>query len=200
MRICPHFFPLSDLKKEFCELMESLLRHKPVAFVWEVDPQLPLVWADRDKLCIILQNLLTNAAKFTAQGKIRLSAFPSPSRDKICLQIKDTGVGIASAHYEDIFETFLQVITPESPNPRGAEGSGIGIGLALARKLARMMDSDITVESKLGEGATFTLSLSVPQEDRRGNEVAFLHTALSDESSLPLASQPSLQPQPVLSL
>jgi signal transduction histidine kinase len=145
---------VADLQEEVQELMGFLLQGKPVSFLWEVSPQLPPVWADPQKLLIILRNLLSNAAKFTEQGEIHVSAAQTQSGDEIALIVKDTGVGIAPEHHEIIFEVFRQ-----------ADGSstrhfgGTGMGLALAQKLARMMGGEISIESTLGAGATFTLRL-----------------------------------------
>lgn len=182
MRVSPRPFPLAELQKELQESMEFLLRYKPISFVWDVAPQLPPIWADRDKLRIILQNLLTNAVKFTNQGEIRLQAIASPSDSGVFIRVSDTGIGIAQTHHETIFETFQQI-----PNTTSTSGSsvetGIGIGLTLARKLARMMDGDLTVESVAGAGATFTLFLRTSAEDVRGSEVSSSVSALSSPSN-----------------
>ncbi|NOT56081.1 MAG: hybrid sensor histidine kinase/response regulator [Deltaproteobacteria bacterium] len=182
MRVSPRPFSLAELQKEFQESTEFLLRHKPVSFVWDVPPQLPLVWADRDKLCIILQNLLTNAAKFTDQGEIRLRAVASPVDNGVCIRVSDTGIGIAPESRETIFETFQQIPNTTSPS-RSTVEAGIGIGLTLARKLARMMDGDLTVESAVGAGSTFTLLLRISAEEVRGSEVSSSVSALSSPSN-----------------
>lgn len=143
---------LADFREEMLELMRILLRGKPVTFLWQVDEQCPLVWADPQKLVLILRNLLSNAAKFTERGEVRV--FTSPGADAVVLLVKDTGVGIAPEHHEQIFEAFHQV---DSSMTR--RFGGTGIGLALSRKLARLMGGEITVQSTLGAGATFLLTL-----------------------------------------
>jgi signal transduction histidine kinase len=199
MRVSPRPFLLAELQKEFQESTEFLLQHKPVSFVWDVDPQLPLVWADRDKLCIILQNLLSNAAKFTNQGKIRLHAVASPTDNGVCIQVTDTGVGIAPAYHQAIFDTFQQAPNTGANAGNSVEGAGIGIGLTLARKLARMMDGDITVESVAGAGATFTLFLRTPAEEVREGEVPASAPAPSAQRK-PVHVPSSSRSQPVLTL
>lgn len=146
---------LSDFQEEIQELIDFLLRDKAVSFVWQVNPQLPPVLADSQKLLLILRNLLSNAAKFTRQGEVQLLATASGAGE-VTLSVKDTGIGIAAEHHEAIFEVFRQV---NGSSTRCFEG--MGIGLALARKLARMMGGEIRVESSLGAGATFTLKLRV---------------------------------------
>jgi signal transduction histidine kinase len=153
-----HNVRLADFQAELQELMSFLLRDKPVFFVWQVSPQLPLVRADSQKLLIILRNLLANAAKFTQQGEIRVSATLT-GFGEVALSVKDTGVGIAPEHHEAIFEVFRQV---DGSSTRCFDG--MGIGLALARKLARIMGGEITVESALEVGATFTLKLQIAPE------------------------------------
>ncbi|HEY0996616.1 MAG TPA: ATP-binding protein, partial [Gemmatimonadaceae bacterium] len=109
--------------------------------------------ADPEKTQQVLLNLLSNAVKFTpAGGRISLRARGEGSW--IQVQVADTGVGIAAARVDDIFEPFVQVDTSLT---RTADGTGLG--LAISRALAREMDGDLTVRSTVGEGSTFTLSL-----------------------------------------
>ena len=177
MQVMPQAAPLSQLRQELEELVGFLLRNKSVAFHWQVDPQFPPLWADPEKLLVILRNLLSNAAKFTAQGAVRLTATPSPSGDNATIQVHDTGLGIAPQHHQTIFEVFRQV---EETVPQNS--GGIGIGLALARKLARLMGGDLIVESALGAGATFTLTLP-----------------LASTGSRPQSTLPATEVQPKLS-
>jgi signal transduction histidine kinase len=149
---------LADFQEEVQNLMGFLLRGKPVAFVWQVSRQLPPVWADSQKLLLILRNLLSNAAKFTAHGEIQVLATALASGE-VALAVQDTGVGIALEYHESIFEVFRQV---ESSSTRCFDG--MGIGLALTRKLARLMGGEIAVESTLGAGATFTVTLKVASD------------------------------------
>jgi len=138
--------------------MDFLLRGKPVSFIWQVSQQLPPVWVDQQKLRLILRNLLSNAAKFTEQGEVRLLA-SVPGFGEVALAVQDTGVGIAPEYHEFIFELFRQVDGSST-----SRFGGTGIGLALARKLARMMDGEICVKSAPGAGATFILTLKTPPD------------------------------------
>lgn len=154
METTPHPVRLADLTRECQDLMNFLLRNKPITFLCQIPSNLPLAWADREKLQIIVRNLLSNAAKFTDMGEIRLTATAMPSGDKIELLVSDTGKGIALEHHETIFAAFRRV-----GESSGSSSGGIGIGLALSRRLARMMGGDITVESAPGKGTTFTVAL-----------------------------------------
>jgi signal transduction histidine kinase len=177
MGLAPQSIQLADFQEEIQELMGFLLRNKPVSFAWQVSPQLPLVWADRQKLLLIFHNLLANAAKFTERGEVCVLAAPNGSKEEVALRIKDTGVGIAPEHHEAIFELFRQV-----DGSLTRRFGGTGVGLALARKLARMMGGEIFVESGVGAGACFTLKLRVSPE-----------TSSAYQAPLPPAIQPQLQ-------
>jgi PAS domain S-box-containing protein len=109
--------------------------------------------ADLEKLRQILINLLSNAIKFTDDGGAIAIECQSDART-VWLRVEDTGVGIAADQQEKIFEPFVQV---DRRLNRPMEGTGLG--LAISRELARGMGGELTVESRLGVGSTFTLSL-----------------------------------------
>jgi signal transduction histidine kinase len=114
--------------------------------------------ADRDKVLQILLNLLANAIRFTAPGgRVILAAAPGNRRQtesapQVQLTVSDTGRGIASDQLQAIFEPFVQVGARLA-----GKDEGTGLGLAISRDLARGMGGDLTVESTLGVGSTFTL-------------------------------------------
>jgi signal transduction histidine kinase len=114
--------------------------------------------ADRDKVLQILLNLLANAIRFTAPGgRVILASAPgnrrrTESAPAVQLTVSDTGRGIASDQLQAIFEPFVQVGARLA-----GKDEGTGLGLAISRDLARGMGGDLTVESTLGVGSTFTL-------------------------------------------
>ncbi|MEJ7813128.1 MAG: ATP-binding protein [Gemmatimonadaceae bacterium] len=111
------------------------------------------VRADREKLQQIILNLLSNAVKFTDRGgAISLSC--SAEREMVAIRVADTGCGIAPDHLERVFEPFVQV---DARRTRRQEGTGLG--LAISRDLARGMGGDLTIESAVGRGSTFMLTL-----------------------------------------
>jgi len=121
------------------------------------DPTLG-VRADPEKVRQILLNLLSNAIKFTpAGGEIVLSAealVDDPTERFAAIRVRDTGLGIPEDKLSTIFDPFVQVETSRS---RAAEGTGLG--LAISRELARGMGGDLVVDSTVGSGSTFTLTL-----------------------------------------
>jgi signal transduction histidine kinase len=144
---------LAPFLRELGEWFTLLVRAKPIRFVVDVPEGLPAAVAEAAKLRVIVQNLLQNAAKFTGEGEIRLSASSLDDR-RIVIKVGDTGPGIAAEHHEAIFDIFHQ-LRPLG----GGETKGIGLGLALARRFARMMGGDITVHSTVGAGSIFTVVL-----------------------------------------
>jgi PAS domain S-box-containing protein len=125
----------------------------------QVDESLTHIYSDQDKIRQIVLNLLSNAAKFTHAGKIVLAA----SRDGEYLQIsvRDTGIGISAEALPRIFKEFQQ-----ADNTTTRQYGGTGLGLSISRNLARLLGGDITVESELGEGSTFTLVLPIAYRSR----------------------------------
>jgi signal transduction histidine kinase len=109
---------------------------------------------DRLKLKQILHNLLSNAIKFTPAGSITLAVEPTADAQHVSFHISDTGPGIAPYSQELIFEKFRQ------GNARVSyEHGGTGLGLALARELAGLLGGTLTLQSRVGDGSTFTLTL-----------------------------------------
>ena len=117
-----------------------------------------VVRADPDKVRQVLLNLLSNAIKFTPPGgQITLSAeglVDDPSEKFAAIRVRDTGLGIPADKLNSIFDPFVQVDTSRN---RVAEGTGLG--LAISRELARGMGGDLVVESAVGVGSTFTVTL-----------------------------------------
>jgi PAS domain S-box-containing protein len=110
------------------------------------------VWADPTKLRQILLNLINNAIKFTDTGSVVLES--RKVDDCVEIIVRDTGIGIAPSDHDRIFDTFWQV---EQKSTRKVGGTGLG--LSVSRRLARLMNGDLTVKSKLGAGSTFILRL-----------------------------------------
>ncbi len=115
--------------------------------------------SDPDKLQAILNNLLSNACKFTQEGSVTLRVAPSQDGAHVVFAVEDTGIGIDPHLIERLFETFTQA---DPSTTRRYEGTGLG--LAIARRYARMLGGDITVTSELGRGSTFRVKLPLDGE------------------------------------
>lgn len=142
---------LAPLLEQCIRTVEPLARDG-VALIRDFDEALPPMWSDAEKLRQIVINLLSNAAKFTAHGSIRVSA--RSDGERVAIAVADTGIGIPAEKLESVFEEFEQV---DASSTR-AHG-GTGLGLAIARRLARLTGGELTAESTLGAGSTFTLTL-----------------------------------------
>jgi len=107
------------------------------------------ILTDEVALTAILRNLLSNAIKYTDSGEVKLTVRPAP--DGIEIQVSDTGTGIPAGQIERVFEEFYQV--------PGARRGGTGLGLPYARRLARLLDGELTLTSEPGRGTTAVLCL-----------------------------------------
>ncbi|GAA5904910.1 hypothetical protein JCM5296_006141 [Sporobolomyces johnsonii] len=116
--------------------------------------------SDLTRLRQIVVNLLSNAVKFTSDGEIIVTASSEPAKDsdegkpqRCCrISVQDSGIGIAKENFGRLFRVFSQAEGAETSRNFG----GTGLGLAISRKLSRLMNGDLTVQSELGKGSTFT--------------------------------------------
>jgi signal transduction histidine kinase/CheY-like chemotaxis protein len=145
-------FALGPMLTECLHTVEPMLRSEHVRLVQEVEADLPTLYTDRDKVKQVLMNLLSNAVKFTHTGTITVTA--RPHNGTVVMAVADTGIGIPEEALEHIFEEFRQV---DSSTTR--EYGGTGLGLAISQQYARLMGGDITVQSTMGVGSTFTVTL-----------------------------------------
>ncbi|MEO6209013.1 MAG: ATP-binding protein, partial [Gemmatimonadaceae bacterium] len=139
---------------------ESLMAKKTLELTVTIEPGLPPLYADRDKVSHILGNLLGNAIDFTLPGGrvwIRCSRGASTERGHVLLvEVGDTGIGIAPEHHELVFREFAQVDASAS-----RQHHGTGLGLAIARKFVELHDGRLWVESTLGQGSRFFFTIPV---------------------------------------
>lgn len=138
----------------------------------------PLITSDKNMLSRVLLNLARNAQKFTDEGgTIEISA-AVPSGDRLMLQVRDTGIGIPKSDVKTIFEAFNQLDRKAS---RRYEGSGLG--LPISKRLVELLGGKIAVQSKVGQGSTFTIDVPVQAIWRKGKEKA---TATAQTKSKPV--------------
>ncbi len=137
-------------------LMRPLATKESVALIFNEPPPTLTLETDESKIGQILRNLISNALKFTEDGEVRVSAALSRDGRSVCFTVADTGIGVAPEHLDKIFQEFSQI---ESPIQRRVRGTGLG--LPLSRRLAGLLGGNLSVESAVGSGSTFTLELPV---------------------------------------
>jgi signal transduction histidine kinase len=134
----------------------ALIGDRPIELKEEIDPDLPLVWADRQRVRQVILNLISNAAKFTENGQITLKAKLVREQDSqyVLCAVEDSGIGIRQEDIPTVFEAFRQV---DSSSARRAQGTGLG--LPISRRLVELQGGRMWVESEYGVGSTFYFTL-----------------------------------------
>ena len=151
----------AELLEALHGLLDKTAADKNIRLTSEIDPNLPDTFnGDAARLQQILVNLVTNAIKFTAQGSIRVRLF-LPNENKWGIVVSDTGAGIPQSELAYIFDTFRQVDAAAT-----RVHGGFGLGLSIVKQLVNLMNGEIEVQSILGEGTTFmiTLPLTIPEK------------------------------------
>ncbi|WP_170941119.1 hybrid sensor histidine kinase/response regulator [Antarctobacter heliothermus] len=125
------------------------------------NPELHHVHGDPDRVRQVLLNLVSNAIKFTRNGRISIEADCSNGLEAVELRVTDTGIGIAEADLDRIFEDFVTI-----DSTYGRNTSGTGLGLGISRRLATALDGELDVESEPGDGSVFwlRLPLALPEQ------------------------------------
>ena len=154
--VAPELTRLRPLLTGVVELWESQAALRGIGIKADLAGCAELVSCDPRLVRQITLNLLSNAVKFTERGAVEVVATTRHGMLKIA--VRDTGIGIAPEHLEDIFTSFHQL---DSSTQR--QFSGTGLGLAISRTLARAMGGDVAVASAVGEGSTFTLSIPLSE-------------------------------------
>ena len=154
MDVFAESFKVDDVIHMVTSAVEPMLKDGKVRLVKEIAPDLPPLNTDREKLKQIILNLLSNAAKFTEQGEIRVAAWREDSSMKIT--VADTGIGMKKEALEFIFDEFRQVDMSTT-----RKYGGTGLGLAIVKRLANLLGGDIGVESQEGKGSKFTITLPI---------------------------------------
>ena len=149
-------------------ICKPLVGEKNLDLRVEIDPDLPLVAGDEDRLQQILVNLTSNAIKFTYSGEVVISA-ELTSDYNVTIKVRDTGIGIHRTDHDTIFKTF------EKLPSQHLNASGIGLGLPLAKSMVELHRSELRVESELDLGSTFSFDLRVSLDQTRAVQPTNIH-------------------------
>lgn len=139
---------LEEVKKSFLPLAQE----KNLALKVSFPKNLPPLKIDKERLCQVLNNLLSNSIKFTPKGKVELGALQK--KNEIVISVRDTGVGIAPQEQDKLFNRFSQIL-----NPGEGKKPGTGLGLLIAKGIVETHGGKIWLESEPGKGSTFFFSL-----------------------------------------
>ena len=147
-------FNLDPLVEMCLRTVEPLVTNKPITLEKEIAVESPTMETDQDMMKQILINLLSNAVKFTESGSVTVR---TQHRDgQLCVAVQDTGSGIPPEQLESIFEEFTQ-LDDSSTRRHG----GTGLGLSITRHLTRLIGGHIAVQSEVGVGSTFTVTVPI---------------------------------------
>jgi signal transduction histidine kinase len=161
LTLVPSRVTVGDIFDEVSALNASLLKKKRLTAEMRVEPGLPPIVADKEKIAHVVGNLLGNAIEFTPpQGRVWLhgSRIEVDARPFVLIEVGDTGVGISREHHELIFREFAQVDSTASRPHHGT-----GLGLTIARRLVELHGGRIWVESELGQGSRFFFTIPFEQ-------------------------------------
>ncbi|MDI4649497.1 ATP-binding protein [Cohnella hashimotonis] len=155
---------VGEMMEDVVDRFSLQLRQKAITVKVEVDPNLAKVWIDRDGIDQVLDNIVSNAIKYTLDGgSVRLTAGPTES-GQLSVSVRDTGIGIPKKDLAHIFDRFYRVDKARSRNM-----GGTGLGLSIAREIVRANGGIILLDSEPGVGTTVTVTLPMVQE---GSEYA----------------------------
>jgi CheY-like chemotaxis protein/CHASE3 domain sensor protein len=148
----PEPITVARLVEPVAHTFEPVARQKSVGFVLALGQAQASLETDTQRVQQILKNLLSNAFKFTERGQVSLTV--EHNEAGFAFQVRDTGIGIAKNHQATIFEAFQQ-----ADGTTNRRFGGTGLGLSISRDLAHMLGGELRVESEIGLGSRFTLSL-----------------------------------------
>jgi signal transduction histidine kinase/CheY-like chemotaxis protein len=182
---------LEEVVEEVTSLFTLTAQRNGVEMHVNVDASVPAsIYSDRTRLQQVLNNLVSNAVKFTSKGEISIKVWSihvgeNRSRRRHYISVRDTGIGIPENKKEDVFLAFTQA---DSSTTR--KYGGTGLGLAISRRIVEMLGGDITVESEFGQGTTFTLFIEDVENSAEAAELV-KNEAFSD-SDLQFDTMPKL--------
>ena len=164
VEISPAGFEMVDLFSALRGMFRPVLGNPATALIFEEPEGLPKLYTDDRKLSQILRNFISNALKFTPEGEVRVTAM-RVGEDRVRFSVADTGIGIAPEHHAAVFDDYSQVDSPVQKRLRGT-----GLGLSLSKQLATLLGGHVELESELGKGSTFSVTLPVQLRRQSGAE------------------------------
>lgn len=147
-----------ELLQELHKTYQADAKKKGLVLKLDTDPHLELLYSSKLYVREVLQNFITNAIKYTEEGSVTIGA--RQKRGGVMFEVSDTGIGISKSDQERVFDKFFR-----SEDFRTRANNGTGLGLYVTMKLARILNSEITLDSQLNKGSTF--SIFIPNIDKK---------------------------------
>ena len=174
---------LKRLAEDLKLVFDPVAKEKQLEFITTIDADCPAtIMTDRVRLEQILKNLLSNALKFTKNGRVELNISKSDG-NQVSFSVKDTGIGISSEQQEFIFDPFRQ-----ADGTTSRKYGGTGLGLSISRKLTQLLGGNIYLKSTLGEGSNFTITIPATYDVK-------LVENMLDTESYPTIEKPDNRPK-----
>lgn len=145
-------FDLEPLIENLVEIHSPIAAEKSIVINTKVDV-ISKAFGDTDKIEQVMENLISNAVKYTNSGEINITA--EEKENILTISVKDTGIGISEEHLERLFDRFYR-----TDKARSRDKGGTGLGLAVVKGILRAHDSKVIVSSKVGKGSTFSFTLN----------------------------------------
>jgi signal transduction histidine kinase len=155
VEISPAWFEMVDLFSALRGMFKPVLTNPDVTLVFEEPVSSLRLYTDDKRLSQILRNFISNALKFTLKGEVRVSA-RADGEHSVVFSVADTGIGIAKEFQPAIFQDFAQIDSPVQKRLRGS-----GLGLSLSKRLAELLGGSVGLDSDLGRGSVFTVTVPV---------------------------------------
>ena len=154
MEIRPETVRVQQLIDDLTRTFRPIAEQKSLSFQTRIQPGTPdTIETDRQRIEQVLKNLLSNAMKFTERGEVSVTVSKTID-ERIAFAVTDTGIGIAEAQQQMVFEAFRQ-----ADGTTNRKFGGTGLGLSISRELTRLLGGEIGLSSVLGRGSTFTVTL-----------------------------------------
>lgn len=184
MRLHVSLINFNELVDSFQKEFQILSEENEISFTFQQSDESIMMWADKEKLSIVIRNILSNAFKFTPSGgSIYVTAGLTDDGKHCFVRVEDNGMGIPQNKLTEIFERFSQ-----GQNSKNSHYQGTGIGLALSKEIVHLHHGVIRAESPEGQGAIFVVELRLDKDHYRASEVDFyvsdMEATLTDERNV----------------
>ncbi|NJD02440.1 MAG: response regulator [Ruminiclostridium sp.] len=177
--VYPAEIELGEIFTALRGMFKPINMKEDVNLVFELPENMPVLFTDKRKFSQILRNFISNALKFTERGEIRVFATLSENNKELTVHVSDTGIGIPEEEQELIFLDYIQV-----NNAIQKHVSGTGLGLPLSKKLAKLLNGSISLQSKLNAGSVFSITIPVIYNENNNCYFECGNTSCHDKSEI----------------